>query len=45
MLAVTVDGSGVGAPQWLQILLVPHVGSCRAAGVGGGQVQRGTTLK
>lgn len=28
-----------GTPQWLQALLVPHVGSTRPAAVRGGQVQ------
>lgn len=36
-----VDGGGGdgGAPQWLQALLVPHVGSPGPTAVRGGQVQ------
>lgn len=44
--AVGVDGGGGGgAPQWLQTLLVPHVGSPRSTAVRGGQVQRRTALQ
>ncbi len=45
-VAVGVDGGGCGgAPQWLQALLIPHVGSPRPTAVRGGQVQGRTTLQ
>lgn len=45
-VAVGVDGGGCGdAPQWLQALLVPHVGSPRPTAVWRGQVQGRTALQ
>lgn len=45
-VAVGVDGGGRGGdPQWLQALLVPHVGSSRPTAVRGGQVQGRAALQ
>lgn len=45
-VAVGVDRHGCdGAPQWLQTLLIPHVGSPRPTAVRWGQIQGRTTLQ
>ena len=45
-VVVGAEGGGRGgAPQRLQALLVPHVGSPGATAVRGGQVQGGTALQ
>lgn len=38
-------GVGGSSSQWFQTLLIPHVGSSRAAAVGRGQVQGGAALR